>query len=62
MARAATPPIMNPDECLARAMELEARMAEAPPGLVRDEYGQLAAQWRILADIATYESTRTSGE
>jgi len=37
-------------------------MAEAPPGLVRDEYGQLAAQWRILADIATYESTRTSGE
>ncbi len=52
--------VMSPAECLARATELEAKMAETAPGIAREEYGQLAAQWRILADIAAHEAAKAS--
>lgn len=50
--------MMSRDECLARAKELEANMAETPPGIARDEFAQLAAQWRVLADIAAHEQRK----
>lgn len=49
--------MMSRDECLARAMELEDKMASAT-GHAHEEYAQLAAQWRILADIAAHEERR----
>lgn len=45
--------MMKSADCLARAVELEDRLATAAPDM-QDEYRRLAAQWRILADIAAY--------
>jgi hypothetical protein len=47
--------MMSRVECVARAVELEAKMADATTQEAHDEYAQLAAQWRILADIAAHE-------
>ena len=54
--------MMSRDECLARAVELEAKMLETPYGIAREEYAQLAAQWRILADIAGHAERSTFSE
>lgn len=54
--------MMSRDECLARAAELEARMIETPHGIAREEYAQLAAQWRILADFAGHDERSTFSE
>ena len=54
--------MMSRDECLARAIELEAKMLETPYGIAREEYAQLAAQWRILADIAGHAERSTFSE
>jgi len=50
--------MMSRDQCLARAIDLEKKMAGMSPGFAREEYGQLAAQWRVLADIAHHEERR----
>lgn len=47
--------MMSRAECLARAIEMEGKMAETPDRIAREEYAQLAAQWRILADIAAHD-------
>jgi hypothetical protein len=49
---------MDRQECLARAEELEAKMTATPSGLARDGYAELAAQWRVLADIADHEQRK----
>jgi len=50
--------MMSREQCLARATDIEEKMATMPPGFAREEYGQLAAQWRVLADIAHHEERR----
>lgn len=55
--------MMSRNDCLARAAEMEAKMVQTPHGIAREEYAQLAAQWRILADIAGHaERSRLSEE
>jgi hypothetical protein len=46
--------MMTAEECLARAIEFEEKMQSAEPE-IKEEYGQLAAQWRMLADIAGHD-------
>jgi len=48
--------MMSHDECLARALELEEKR-DASAGQARLEYAQLAAHWRILADIAARQES-----
>jgi len=50
--------ILSREQCLARAIDLEEKMASLPPGFAQEEYGQLAAQWRVLADMAGHEECR----
>jgi len=42
---------MTRDECLAKAIELEATVARAANEELAEEYRLLAAQWRILAGL-----------
>ena len=48
-------------QCLAKAVELEQRMGEGLPPDVRDDYGQLALQWRRLAERARIQDRRMTG-
>lgn len=47
--------MMSRAECLARAVEMEGKMAETPDRVAHEEYAQLAAQSRILAEIAAHD-------
>ena len=49
------------EQCLAKAVELEQRMGEGLPPDVRDDYGQLALQWRRLAERALIQDRRLTG-
>ncbi len=49
------------EQCLAKAVELEQRMVEGLPPDVRDEYAQLALQWRRLAERALIQDRRMTG-
>ena len=49
------------EQCLAKAVELEQRMGEGLPPDVRDDYGQLALQWRRLAERARIQDRRMTG-
>jgi len=53
--------MISHDNCVARAEELEAKALTAVLGTLQDEYRQLAAQWRVLADLAAAEE-RTIGQ
>jgi hypothetical protein len=49
------------EQCLAKAVELEQRMGEGLPPDVRDDYRQLALQWRRLAERALIQDRRMTG-
>ena len=49
------------EQCLAKAVELEQRMGEGLPPDVRDDYRQLALQWRRLAERVLIQDRRMTG-
>jgi hypothetical protein len=55
------PVMFTVEQCLAKAVELEQRMGEGLPPDVRDDYGQLALQWRRLAERARIQDRRMTG-
>ncbi len=46
-------------QCLAKAVELEQRAAEDLPADVRDDYRDMALQWRRLASRALIQDSRS---
>jgi ribosomal protein S18 len=49
------------EQCLAKALELEQRRGEGLPPGIRDDYRQLALQWRRLAERARIQDRRMTG-
>jgi len=42
-------------ECASKALELETRAAEAPPGPFRDGFSEMAGEWKRLSVAALQE-------
>lgn len=49
---------MTAAQCLAKAVELEQRAAQRLPPIVRDDYRDMAREWRRLASRALIQDQR----